>query len=123
MNKFFNTKYQKFLSLTLLLCLAALVIIGCKKKEKSDNKIVEIETQETDHVWYYFTQDGFAQIDNPKNVPLTGSVPYTEAIRISSANNGATSTDGTVKAYALANRLGVICFEEDKISIAKRGVL
>ena len=119
MNKFFNTKYQKFLSLTLLLCLAALVIIGCKKKEKSDNKIVEIETQKADHVWYYFTQDGFAQIDNPKNVPLTGSVPYTEAIRISSANNGATSTDGTVKAYALANRLGVICFEEDKISIAK----
>ena len=124
MNKIFNifnVKNQKFLTLTILLCLTALVITGCKKKDKSDSNknIVEIGTQKTDHAWYYFTQDGFAQVDNPRNAPFAGSVPYTEAVRISCANNGATAPDGTVKAYALANRLGVICFEDEKISVAK----
>ena len=121
MNKIFNIKNQLFLSLTILLCLVTFLLTGCKKKEKSnDNQnIVEIGTQKTDHAWYYFTQDGFAQVDNPRNTPFAGSFPYTEAVRISCANNGATSLDGTVKAYALANRLGVICFEDDKISVAK----
>lgn len=121
MNKIFNIKNQLFLSLTILLCLVTFLLAGCKKKEKPvDNKnIVEIGTQKTDHAWYYFTQDGFVQTDNPRNAPFAGSQPYTEAVRISSANNGATSPDGTVKAYALANRLGVICFENDQISVAK----
>ena len=121
MNKFFKLTNQYFRFAAFLLCLGALFMTGCKKKDKAkeNKKIIEIGTQKTDHAWYYFTQDGFAQVDSPRQAPFAGSVPYTEAIRISSANNGATQSDGSVKAYALANRLGLVCFEDDKISLAK----
>jgi hypothetical protein len=121
MKKFFNVMNKCFLLTLIVLNLICFLFSGCKKKDKSKDgqEIVQIGTKKTDHTWYYFTQDGFAQIDNPRNVPLTGSFPYTEAVRISSANNGMASANGTVKAYALANRLGVICFEDDKISLAK----
>ena len=121
MNKFFNAMNKCFLAAIIALNLVCVLFSGCKNKDKAkeDQKIVEIGTQKTDHVWYYFNQDGFIQVDSPRNAPFAGSFPYTEAVRISSANNGATGLDGTVKAYALANRLGVICFENDKISVAK----
>ena len=121
MNKFFNVMNKCFLIAIIALNLFCVLLSGCKKKDKSieNQDIVQIGTQKSDHTWYYFTQDGFAQVDNPREAPFAGSAPYTEAIRISSANNGQTELDGTVKAYALANRLGVLCFEDDKISIAK----
>ena len=121
MNKFFNAMNKCFLAAIIALNLVCVLFSGCKNKDKAkeDQKIVEIGTQKTDHVWYYFNQDGFVQVDSPRNAPFAGSFPYTEVVRISSANNGATGLDGTVKAYALANRLGVICFENDKISVAK----
>ncbi len=121
MNKFFNAMNKCFLAAIIALNLVCVLFSGCKNKDKAkeDQKIVEIGTQKADHVWYYFTQDGFAKVDSPRNAPFAGSFPYTEAVRISSANNGATGPDGTVKAYALANRLGVICFENDNISVAK----
>ena len=121
MNNFFNAMNKCFLSAIIALNLVCVLFSGCKNKDKAkeDQKIVEIGTQKADHVWYYFNQDGFVQVDSPRNAPFAGSFPYTEAVRISSANNGATGLDGTVKAYALANRLGVICFENDKISVAK----
>ena len=121
MNKFFNAMNKCFLAAIIALNLVCVLFSGCKNKDKAkeDQKIVEIGTQKADHVWYYFNQDGFVQVDSPRNAPFAGSFPYTEAVRISSANNGATGLDGTVKAYALANRLGVICFENDKISVAK----
>ena len=121
MNKFFNVMNKCFLLTLIALNLICFLFSGCKNKNKSkdEQKIVEIGTQKSDHAWYYFTQDGFAQTESPRDVPFAGSIPYTEAVRVSSANNGATMPNGTVKAYALANRLGVICFEDDKISLAK----
>lgn len=121
MKKFFNVRKSGFLITAAFLCLTCFLLSSCKKKDKSKAKpeIVEIGNQKTDHAWYYFTQDGFARVDSPRNAPFAGTLPYTEAIRISSANNGAADADGKVKAYALANRLGVICFEGDKISLAK----
>ena len=121
MSKSFNVMNKCFLFAIIVLNLIGILFSGCKKKEKvmDEQKIVEIGTQKSDHAWYYFTQDGFAQVDNPRETPFAGSIPYTEAVRISSANNGATAPNGTVKAYALANRLGVICFEDEKISLAK----
>ncbi len=121
MNKFFNVMNKCFLLTLIVLNLICFLFSGCKNKNKSkdEQKIVEIGTQKSDHAWYYFTQDGFAQTESPRDVPFAGSIPYTEAVRVSSANNGATMPNGTVKAYALANRLGVICFEDDKISLAK----
>lgn len=101
---------------------ALLLCSGCKKKAKEDSKtgleILEIH-QKGDHAWYYFTQDGFVQTDNPRNVPLSKAQPYTEAVRISCANNAATTTGANQKAYALVNRLGMLCFEGSKMSIAK----
>lgn len=108
-------------NLFLLTVIAAALILcpGCKKKSKqktpNDSEVFQIK-QKGDHSWFYFTQDGFIQVDNPKNVPLSKTQPYTEAIRISSANNTAGSTG---KAYALVNRLGVLCFNGNSISIAK----
>ena len=121
MSKFFTVMNKCFLVAIIALNLFCMLLSGCKKKDKAiqNQDIVQIGTQKTDHAWYYFTQDGFAQVDNPRNAPLGGSFPYTEAVRISSANNGITQPDGTVKAYALANRLGVICFEDENISVAK----
>ncbi len=121
MKKFFNVRKSGFLITAAFLCLTCFLLSSCKKKDKSKAKpeIVEIGNQKTDHAWYYFTQDGFARVDSPRNAPFAGTLPYTEAIRISSANNGVADADGKVKAYALANRLGVICFEGDKISLAK----
>lgn len=121
MKKFFNVRKSGFFITAAFLCLTCFLLSSCKKKDKSKAKpeIVEIGNQKTDHAWYYFTQDGFARVDSPRNAPFAGTLPYTEAIRISSANNGAADADGKVKAYALANRLGVICFEGDKISLAK----
>ena len=109
-------------NLILLTVIAAALILcpGCKKKSKektqNDSEIFQLK-QKGDHSWFYFTQDGFIQVDNPKNVPLSKTQPYTEAIRISSANNTGASSTG--KAYALVNRLGVLCFEGNNISIAK----
>ena len=121
MKNFFKVRKSGFLITLAFLCLTSLLLSSCKKKDKSKAKpeIVEIGAQKTDHVWYYFTQDGFAQVESPRNAPFAGSLPYTEAIRISSANNGTPAADGSVKAYALANRLGLICFDGDKISLAK----
>ena len=121
MKKFFNVRKSGFLITAVFLCLTCFLLSSCKKKDKSKAKpeIVEIGNQKTDHAWYYFTQDGFARVDCPRDAPFAGTLPYTEAIRISSANNGAADANGKVKAYALANRLGVICFEGDKISLAK----
>ena len=121
MSKKNYVKNSAFLLGAALLCLMALLLCGCKKKDKAPKEpdFVEIGSQRSDHAWYYFTQDGFAQVDLPRNAPFAGSFPYTEAVRISSANNGATNPDGSVKAYALANRLGVICFEDDNVTVAK----
>ncbi len=112
-----------------LLCLViyslffGFTLSSCKKKgqkEAEENvEILELKAKEN-HTWYYFTPDGFAETDSIKNTPLAKKQPYTEAIRISSANNAAgTASDSGNKAYALVNRLGLLCFENDKISIAK----
>lgn len=113
---------RKFLFL-MTACLTAIVLCsGCKKKadKDSNNNLEIIQLQHKgDHAWYYFTPDGFAQVDNPRNTPLSKTQPYTEAVRIACANNAAAVTGKTQKAYALVNRLGVLCFEGNSISIAK----
>ena len=122
MKKFFKPEIHFFLLAAALVCIC-LALCGCKNKKKtktnSSQNIVEIANKKTDHTWFYFNQDGFVEVDSPRNAPYAGSFPYTEAVRISSANNGQTLADGRVKAYAIANRLGIICFEDDKISLAK----
>ena len=117
---------KKFVNVQIL-CFAFLLlatgVCSCKKKSQTaSEKTADILTinQKNDHKWYYFTQDGFAQIDLPQNAPFGGQAPYTEAVRISSANNAVNSdSESGNKAFALVNRLGVLCFDNDNISLAK----
>ena len=119
MKKIVNVRILCFITISL-----AVLFCSCKKKSKSasekEPQILNVSEQSSDHVWYYFTQDGFAQIDLPQNAPYSGQAPYTEAVRISCANNAVNSdSDQGNKAFALVNRLGVLCFENDKLSLAK----
>ena len=100
-------------------------VLGCKAKSKkqAEQKLDALELDaeaNSTHKWYYFTQDGFAKTDKPSAAPFAGSLPYTEAIRISSANSAAgTEETSPNKAYALVNRLGVLCFNGADVSLAK----
>lgn len=67
--------------------------------------------------WYYFSEDGFTAVQGPNYAPVINKAPWTEAIRISSANNA--SYKNSKKAFALVNRLGVLCFDGSKVSLAK----
>ena len=106
-----------------LLCLftlsIAITLTGCGKKslpaDESFNNIPQISMQASNgsHSWYYFTREGFRQISKVQNVPEVPFIPWTEAIRISSAN--CATSEGENKAFAVINRLGIISFNgEDK---------
>ena len=96
------------------------IFSGCKKKpvEPELDKLPKVEEIKSDHIWYYFNDSGFAKIDEPQNAPVSGDLAYTEALRISSANN-ATNDDSGNKAFAVVNRLGILCFDGKNISLAK----
>ncbi len=83
---------------------------------ETDIKALEIKNQ--NHTWYYFTDQSYREIDKIQHVPYKAPHPWTEAVRISSANNSADSTSSVCKAYAVVNRMGILCFENDKISIS-----
>ncbi len=94
---------------------------SCSKKESktiSDFNIEALEIKNQNHSWYYFTDQTYREIDKIQHVPLKKMEPWTESIRISSANNAADSDLEICKAYAVVNRLGILCFENDKISIS-----
>lgn len=96
------------------------MICGCSKKKKMQTVIPQEEILDIKpaHKWYYFSSNGFTQIDKPQNAPAQGLLPYTEALRISAANN-ANDDDSGNKAFAVVNRLGMLCFEGQNISLAK----
>ena len=56
--------------------------------------------------------------DKIANIPLQISVPWTEAVRISSANNTIDEDGTTCKAFAVVNRSGILTFEGDKINLS-----
>lgn len=100
-----KTKY--FYAVLLLICA---FFFGCKKQ----NEIIEIvdsevpETVKT-HKWYYFSQNGFSQVDNIKSIPRVLEKPWTETVRISKAltfNN---------TAYFAVNRKGLLICQNDEI--------
>ena len=98
-----------------LFSLLILLSFSCGKKNENPVPVVENITKpvKTDHKWYYFSNSEILSTDKPENVPTQNSLPWTEAIRISSANNSTNS------AYALVNRLGMLCFDNSKFYLAK----
>lgn len=116
-------KCSKF-SLFIIIVFSIINLSSCSKK-KSVPEISEfnepeiIETKVQNFSWYYFTDNGFAIIDKPQNTPFTPSLPWTEAKRISSANTSIEENGDTLKGFAVVNRLGILCFENDKITLSK----
>lgn len=111
---------KKSLFVSTVLLFTLLVFSGCKKKEVKTPEVpvkpaIEIKRN---HSWFYFSNNGYKQIDKLANVPFQAQQPWTEAVRISSANNTADSEAPVCKAYAIVNRTGILTFEEDKISLA-----
>ena len=110
-----------------LLCIftitLAFTLSACGKKtlpaDDTFNNIPQItmQTSSGSHSWYYFTRDGFRQISKVQNVPEVPFIPWTEAIRISSAN--CATTEGENKAFAVINRLGIISFNGDDKQLSK----
>lgn len=98
----------------ILLCLAfTLLSFSCSKKKEYEPQIPVEESISTGHKWYYFGDIDIVSVDKPQNAPAKTPSPWTEAIRISSANNSLDS------AFALVNRMGMLCFNNEKFYLAK----
>lgn len=87
--------------------------ISCKKKGPEQKLAEEIKPIKSDHKWYYFDDSNILPVDKPQNVPVKQFIPWTEAVRISSANNSSSAS------YAIVNRLGILCFNGDRFSLEK----
>lgn len=109
-------KNFKFI-LVLAVMIFSFLWAGCRKKniiKNYDSEITEkIELKTTNHTWFYFTENGYEKIDKIQNVSEKKFEPWTEAQRISSAN----CTEKN--AFAVVNRLGILCFEDENIHFAK----
>ena len=78
---------------------------SCKSKSP---KYVELELNQLQHQFYYFSDNNFYKIDKPDLAPNVLAKPWTEAVRITSA--------GTAKntGFALVNQTGILTFSEAK---------
>jgi len=95
-------------------------LCSCGNKNTTPVPVVpEVEVKPTNHTWYYFTGTGYTKVEKPQLSPFRPHAPWTEATRISSTGTSADTSEMINKAYAVVNRLGILCFENDKISLAK----
>ncbi len=100
----------------------SLGLFSCKDKSKSlDNAEqipqISLNSKNGSHNWYYFTRTDYKAIDKIQNVPYSPLTPWTEAVRISSAN--CATTAGENKAFAVVNRLGIISFNGEEKQLSK----
>ena len=112
-------KYHFVFQSVILFSVCIGLFLGCTNKEKTlPLEEPALKIQENDHTWYCFTQTGFKITEKPgleSQVPL---LPWTEAVRISSSNS-INDLNGNSKAFAIVNRLGLLTFENEKITISK----
>ena len=102
-----------FINILFFLCL---LIFSCKKAEPITTEPT-LEIKKANHTWYYFTENGFQQVPKIQNVPQGPSIPWTEAVRISSSNS-ASDENGNSLGFAIVNRLGVLSFNNKKIDLS-----
>ena len=100
----------------------SLGFFGCKEKVQpfeSEDAIpqISLKANKGSHSWYYFTRTDFKPVDKIQNVPFSPLTPWTEAVRISSAN--CATTEGENKAFAVVNRLGIISFNGEEKQLSK----
>ena len=112
--KLLKLAFITLISVSLLFC-------SCKKKPEQipAQNLVSVEITKSNHTWYYFSSSGFDDVDRPQNAPQQVQKPWTESIRISSANNEACTVNSESKAYAVVNRLGILSFKDDTIYLSQ----
>ena len=96
-------------------------LVSCKKESKEMASPKELALEQSSHTWYYFQDNKLNQIEKIQDVPSFPKKPWTEAVRISSFGCLPDNDDKSKsqKAYAIANRLGIIEFQDDKINLFK----
>ena len=106
---------------TITIITASLFICSCSKKtaQVPVQNAISVEMTKTNHAWYYFSNTNYHQVDRPQNSPLQVPKPWTECIRISSANNEPFSQNKDIYAYAIVNRLGILTFNQEEISLSQ----
>ncbi|MCR4742904.1 MAG: hypothetical protein K5866_08575 [Treponema sp.] len=108
---------------TALVFLACLGFASCKKDKIQSNQEIEVAPEikltQSNHTWYYFTDDGYFKTDKPQNSPYRLQAPWTEVTRISSSGTAAEDQNLVNKGFAVVNRLGILCFENDRIVLAR----
>lgn len=91
-----------FLSLFLLFYFVC--TLSCSPKQENSEITQSEITELKAHQWFYFSKDGFYEIDLPQNAPDVAIKPWTEAIRLCSAG-----TNNNISC-ALINNLGILDF-------------
>lgn len=112
---------RKF-TLICTLTLFSLLFTGCGKKKNESTPVTPdtptVNIKNSNHTWYCFSVDSLVEIEKPQNAPYLPMTPWTEAIRVSSANNCAQSEGGNCKAFAIVNRIGVLSFDNDNVVLS-----
>lgn len=121
MNILRKLNFKIFAALYISLLCSALILFSCSRHKDDDVSVIKIpeissRTQYDTHKWFYFTNGGFVQVHKISEIPYHNLVPWTEAVRISSANSLATL--GSHKAFAVVNRLGILSFNDEEISLS-----
>ena len=99
----------------------SLFFCGCKKKavQRPEQNTISVEITKSNHAWYYFSNTGFNRVDRPQNAPSQSPKPWTESIRISSANNDVCTQNTDTQAFAIVNRLGILSINNEEIYLAQ----
>ena len=101
--------------------LSSLVLCSCSKKNEQlpVQNAVSVEITKTNHAWYYFSNTSYHLTDRPQNSPLVIPRPWTESVRISSTGVTPEEFGYEQKGFAVVNRLGILSFENEAISLSK----
>ena len=112
-----------FLRIVCFISSALALLCSCSKKEQNNSEslnnlgnIEQIDKNQKNHTWYYFTDNSFEEVNLPQNAPKVLEKPWTEAVRISSAAVLPQQYEESFSkygAYAVVNRLGLLGFTQD----------
>lgn len=112
---------RKF-TLICTIILFSLLVTGCGKKKNNTTEITTdtptVNLNNSNHTWYCFSNGTLTEIAKPQNAPYIPMIPWTEAVRVSSANNCAQADGGNCKAYAIVNRIGVLSFDNENVFLS-----
>lgn len=107
-DRMFKKTYFVFIAVFIF----TLTAVSCSSKKSGSEQQPPAKLSVKNHIWYYFTADGFEKTDLPQNAPKTAECPWTEARRISSAASSVSENSGA-HSYAVVNKLGILSFESD----------